>query len=88
MENMDARFDKMERQLGRWAAMIEELKSRATGADAARGKLVEDLRVKHEAARAKVAELRAAGPDRWDRLKAGADQVWAELEDAFVNMRA
>jgi len=90
MENMDERFEKMERQLRRWEATLDELTAGAhqPGAIPIRAELVDDLRAKHAAACAKVAELRAADAGQWDGLKAGADLVWDELEDAFAGLRA
>jgi len=77
---------KLEAQLAEWNVAIDKLKAKADKAEAEAQieyyKQIEDMRVKQEAARDKLTELKEAGEDAWEDLKAGLDSAWNSLGDA------
>ena len=87
METVEAHVGKMETELGRWGAKLEDLSAKADAAGTGakidyRGRL-DDLREKYEIAAARLAELKRAGNDRWETLRPGIETAWTDLEDAF-----
>jgi hypothetical protein len=85
-EMKDAYVAKMEAQLSEWGAKLKEMKAKAEKA-AAQGRLdyqqrLEKVRAqeKHDQARRKLDEVKAAGEDRWEALKAGVEGAWKELK--------
>mgnify|MGYP006309054223 CR=1 FL=1 len=68
---------KLQAQLDEWDAEINKLKAKADKAQADAQleyyEKVEELRMMQEAARAKLTELREAGDDAWEDLKAGLE---------------
>ena len=90
METTEAHLGTMEAQLKQWGAKLDELgvigEEAATEARVLYRKGVEDLKAKHKVAQSKLAELRAAGSDKWDTLKAGVDSAWSELEAGFKKL--
>ena len=91
MEDKETHVAKLETQLKRWGAQLDELVAKAKGAEAkARSdyrKGIDELKAKHQAAQAKLDELKAAGSDKWESLKAGAESVWNEIEAAFKKLK-
>ena len=87
MEKIEARVGEMEVQLREWGVKLEELLAAAelAGAEAKAEycKRLDGLRAKHQAVRAKLEELRAAGSGKWETLEAGVEGAWRELDDAF-----
>jgi uncharacterized protein YhaN len=80
---------KLQAQLDEWGAEIDKLKAKADKAEAD-AKLeyyeqIEDMRVKQETAKDKLAELTAASDDAWEDLKAGVEGAWLALGDAVGN---
>ncbi len=93
MKNMqahEAHVGKMEAQLKQWGAKLDELvaKTKEVGAEAKveYRKGIDDLKAKHQAAQAKLDELKAAGGEKWESLKAGVESVWGEVEAAFKKL--
>jgi hypothetical protein len=44
---------------------------------------IEALQHKRDAAKAKLQELKAAGPGAWEDIKTGAEKAWAEVKTGF-----
>jgi hypothetical protein len=90
METREAHVGKMEAQLQQWGAKLDELaaKAEAVGADAKLDyrKRIDDLRAKHQAAQARLHELKTAGSTRWEAFKASAESARNELEIAFKKL--
>jgi hypothetical protein len=90
MKKTDARVGKMETQLKQWGAKLDELVAKAeeAGAEAKIDyrKRIDDLKSKHQEVQSKLAELRAAGGEKWEILKHGVESAWKELEVAIKKM--
>lgn len=75
----------MQEQLDQWSAEIDRLEARAeleqAEARVAHLERLHDLRAQRDAARSKLAALRAAGDDAWEDLKSGMDAAWKALGD-------
>ena len=86
MSMKEAYQQKLEAQLAEWNVEIDKLKAKADKAEAEAQieyyKQIEDMRVKQEAAREKLTELKEAGEDAWEDLKTGLDSAWNSLGDA------
>jgi hypothetical protein len=87
MKTTETRVGKMETQLKRWGAKLDQLVAQAdsAGADAKidHRKRIAELRTKHKLARAKLDELKAASGEKWETLKQGAESAWNDFEIAF-----
>jgi len=72
--------------LDEWKAEIDKLKAEAGKADADAQleyyKQIEGMRAKQEAASEKLTEIKKAGEDSWEDLKAGVDLAWDSLGEA------
>lgn len=81
---------KMEEQLKLFGAKLDDLVTKAhdAGAEAKDDyrKTVAELKTKHQAAQAKLDELRAVGIDKWDAFKTGIEGAWSEFETAFKKL--
>ncbi|MBN2223889.1 MAG: hypothetical protein JW765_04355 [Deltaproteobacteria bacterium] len=66
---------------------IDELKTKAeTASGAVKDELnqkIDMLTAKQEEAKGKIEEIKAAGADTWDNVKAGADQFLADIEALY-----
>ena len=90
MSMKDAYEKKLEAQLNEWSAEIDKLKAKADAAEADQQlefyKQVEELRLMQQAANEKLSELKDAGDDAWEDLKAGvessSDSLSASLKSA------
>ena len=80
---------KMESQLKEWSAKIDGLRARAERASAdiqiEYYEQIDTLRTKQEAAQSKLQELKRAGGNAWQDLKAGVETVWKELRNTMDN---
>jgi hypothetical protein len=78
---------KMEAQLKRWGAKLDQLVARAdtAGADGEidHRKRIGALKTKHKLARAKLKELKTASAETRESLKQGAESAWSDFEVAF-----
>lgn len=87
MSMRDAYEQKLHAQLDEWSSEIDKLKAKADNAKAdARleyRKQIEELRSMREAATNKLAELKDAGDDAWEDLKAGIEVAWGSLGNAL-----
>lgn len=81
----EAFVSKLETQLNEWESAIGSL---ATRADRDVHTLVDDWKVKRDAAVKKLDELKSEGSDRWDVLKMGVESAWDELRTAFETATA
>jgi hypothetical protein len=81
----------MDEQLRQWGTKLDELvaQAEAAGEDAKSDgrKHIATLRSRHQAARAKLDELEAAGSEKWEILKDGIESAWGELETAFEKLK-
>ena len=79
--------EKLDAQLKEWSAQIALLKARAAKATSEvkieYNKTIEALQLKQDEVRAKLRELKSAGDDAWEDVKAGAEKAWAEVKTAF-----
>ncbi len=79
--------EKLDAQLKEWNAQITLLKAKAENAKADAKidyyKSIEALEHKHDEARTKLQELKTAGDEAWEAVKAGAEKAWAEVKTAY-----
>ncbi|MDD5475716.1 MAG: universal stress protein [Syntrophales bacterium] len=87
MNKKEAYEQKLQAQLDEWSAEIEKLKAKA---DSAAGnakreyhKTIEELRSMQETASNKLTDLKDAGEDAWEDLKAGITIAWDSLSNAL-----
>ena len=87
MKTVQAHVGEMEAQLARWGARLDGLVAKTdaagTSANTAYRALIDDVKGKYQAAQSKLAELQAAGSDRWETYQSGLESAWNELETAF-----
>lgn len=86
MESKEAYKARMDKQLKEWSIRIAQLKSKAELAEttikAEYIRQVDALRARSEEAHAKLEELKKAGDEAWDTLKAGMEQAASDLKNA------
>jgi hypothetical protein len=87
MSMKEACEQKLQAQLDEWSAEIAKLKAKADGAEADAQlecyKKIEGLRSMQETAANKITELKDAGDDAWEDLKAGIDSASDSLDNAL-----
>lgn len=87
METVEARVGKMEAELRRWGAKLDELRARAdaagTGMRIDYRRRLDDMKMKYETAQMRLDELKFAGSSRFDAFQGGIEEAWNELEAAF-----
>ena len=92
MKTKHAHVGKAEKQLKRWGAQLDELAAKAVAAGTAIKTdyltHIDDLRLKHKAAQAKLDELKSASGAEWESFKAGLESAGNEVEVAFKNLTA
>ena len=92
MSMKDAYEKKLQAQLDEWGAEIDKLKAKADNAEADAQleyyKQIEEFRSMQEEATNKLAELKDAGDDAWEDLKAGIDSAWDSLGNALKSARS
>jgi chromosome segregation ATPase len=90
MEIDGTNVGKMETELKQWGAKLDDLAAKAeeTGGEvkAEYRRHIDDLKVKHQAARARLDELKSAGSEKWNIAKNGVESAWSELESAFKKL--
>ena len=78
---------KLETQLKEWNAQIALLKAKAENARADANidyyKTIDDLARKRDEARTKLQELKTAGDDAWEDVKAAAEKIWTEFKTGY-----
>ncbi len=89
MDQRKAYEEKFDAQLKEWRARIALFSAKADKAKAETKieycKTIDILQGKHDGARTKLKELRAASDDAWKDLKTGAENVWTEVKSSFSN---
>jgi len=92
MTASDAYEKKMEARLEQIDAEIDKLKAKAKAAEADAQleytRHLSDLRQRRDAAGAQLAQLRQAGDDALDDVRAGVENAWKELKDAVDQARS
>lgn len=87
MSMKEAYEQKLQAQLDEWGAEIDQLKAKADNAKADAQldyyKQIEELRSMQESTSNKLAELKDAGDDAWQDLKAGIDSARDSLGHAL-----
>ena len=87
MESKEAYKAKIDAQLKEWSIKIADLKAKAELAEANVKveylKQIELLSARKEKAQAKLEELKIAGDEAWESLKAGMEKAVSELKDAI-----
>ncbi|MGQ3684652.1 MAG: coiled coil domain-containing protein [Candidatus Loosdrechtia sp.] len=83
---------KLQAQLDEWEAEINKLKDKADKAAAEAqpeyNKLIDELRSMQEAAKKKIAELKAAGDNAWEHLEEGIENIFNSLGKALDSMNS
>ena len=91
MNTKNAYQDKMDARLREWQANIDALKARADQAGAEQRikyhEEIDSLRTKQQRVQEKLEELRTAGTDAWEDVKAGVEVAWTDLQDAVQRAR-
>jgi hypothetical protein len=86
-EKREAIYEKLDTQLTAWSAQMDRFKAMGASAEAKFtsecGTTLEALQHKHAEASAKLAELKAAGDEAWDRLEAGLEKILADGTAAY-----
>ena len=79
--------EKLDAQLKEWDAQIALLKAKAENAEADAKidyyKTIDALEHKQDKAKTKLQELKTAGDEAWEAVKAGAEKAWAEVKTAY-----
>jgi hypothetical protein len=87
MESKDAYKAKIDAQLKEWSIKIADLKGKAelveSNVKVEYLKQVDAMRAKKEETQAKLEELKKAGDDAWETLKAGVEKAASELKDSI-----
>jgi hypothetical protein len=91
MSTKDQYVEKGQAEIDKWNAEIENLGVKIT-ADA-EAKLEHEehmnaLRQKRDEAKTRLAEIQAAGDDKWEDLKDGLESIWTSIKDGFEKVKA
>jgi hypothetical protein len=88
--NIEKSIEKMETQLKQWNARLAEAiaRSKAAGQEARleSRKRMDELKVKIDVAQAKLADVKKAGAEQWESLRASAESAWKQAEAAFKKL--
>ena len=79
-EKLAAQLDELDAQLALFKAKADKAKAEAKIEYC---EITEALQHKHDEARAKMRELKAASAEAWEDLKAGAEKAGKEVKAAF-----
>ena len=87
MDEKDLYIEKLNAQLKEWSASIDVLKAKADKANAdlkiGYYKQLDDLKMKRDAARNKIDDLKTAGDDAWERVTTAVEKSWGDIKAAF-----
>ncbi len=79
--------EKFDAQLKEWNAQISLLRAKADNARADAKidyyKTIDAFEHKEKEARTKLQELKTAGDEAWEAVKAGMEKIWAEVKEAY-----
>jgi chromosome segregation ATPase len=90
----DKYVEKRKAEIDKWNVELENLEAKITAAGVdAKAKLAHEehihaLRQKRDEARAKLAEIQAAGDDTWEDLKDGLEHTWTAVKDGFEKVKS
>ncbi len=91
MDKVELYVEKMEAQLKRWKARVDELVAKAEGTKADAKieyhKRVDDLKAKCQAAQVKLDDLKTASGEKWKVLRSGLERAWDDIEAAFKQIK-
>ena len=91
MDKTEENLGKLETQLKQWGAKLDEFVAKADRAGTAaridNRKRIDELQAKVRVAQAKLDEVKTAGSEKWETLKAGLESAWKDLEVAFNKLR-
>jgi DNA repair exonuclease SbcCD ATPase subunit len=76
---------KIEAELKEWRGEIERLMARASHAQNEADRLIEDLKTRQRALKAKLGDLKHASEGAWGDVKTGMARAWEELKPALHN---
>ena len=90
VETAESSLGTREAELREWGTRLNKLLAKGDAA-ATRPRIdyrrhLDDLEEKYGAAQAKLAELKAAGSDKWETFKDGIENAWSELATAFTRV--
>ena len=91
MESRQGYLDALERRIEEWAARVEALEARAADADPVAKADFEEgidlLWTRLDAARDGHLRRAAADEEAWSDCRSSCEQAWAEVEDAYGDLR-
>ena len=89
MEMQDTYLQQIEKQLAEWKIEIDRLESKAGKADTETRivhlRKVDDLKAKQNAAQVNLKDLKRAGEDSWEALKAGYEELQQDIKKSIEN---
>jgi SMC interacting uncharacterized protein involved in chromosome segregation len=74
---------KIEAELKTWGPQIHSLQVAANKAEAEAKRLIEELKAKRKALKARLGEVKQAGDSAWKDVKTGTGKAWEELRPAI-----
>lgn len=91
MEDRDAYLSEREKELGKWADEIRELKDATknidSGIETQYYEHVEDLMALHELAKQKLQEIMEYGDAHWEDYKAGMERAMGNLTKSLNELK-
>jgi predicted nucleic acid-binding Zn-ribbon protein len=90
----DKYVEKRREQIDKLNTELEDLETRISTADLEskakleHEKIIVDLRQKRNEARDKLAEIQAAGDNRWQEIKDGLEGVWTNIKYSIEKAKA
>jgi uncharacterized coiled-coil DUF342 family protein len=87
MDKRTEYVEKLSAQMVEWDTQIDRLKEKAESAAPELkfeySKTISALQLKRDEAAEKLQGISVAGDDDWEDMKAGAEQIWAEVKTMF-----
>ena len=87
----EAYQEKIEAQLKEWSARLHELKAKADKATAdakiEMDQQIDHLRAQKDAAQHKLNDLKGAGAESWETLKAGSEKALGEMKKTWESLK-
>jgi predicted nucleic acid-binding Zn-ribbon protein len=92
MSEKDQYAKKAKAKIDEWNADIDKMKVKMDAAEADAKieyqQQLDEMRAQRDEAEAKLKEVREAGDEAWDDMKAGVDKAWSSISDAFERARS
>ena len=86
----DKNISKLEAQLARWHARLDEMGTKATvageQAKADYRRQLDEVKKRIEAAQVKLEQAKEVGSEKWDILRQGVEDTWKEIERALKKL--